>query len=135
VKVNREELVALRDIIDLALRLPADVRIQVAAWLAPEAAPRPGNGLDHDAPLIASTPRPTHAAKPARAPAGERRLLAAMESNPGASANALAKAAGSARATVGDQLRRLNAQGLIEQDAGGRWRLAGDGARPIQPSP
>ncbi len=33
--MTQQELVALRDLLDLALRLPAGLRSQVGAWLAP----------------------------------------------------------------------------------------------------
>jgi hypothetical protein len=62
----------------------------------------------------------------------ERKLLSAIEANPGLSAAGLARSTGLARATVGDQVRRMGAQGRIEKDAHGRWRLAGEGARPIE---
>jgi hypothetical protein len=140
--VNREELVALHAALSTVLTWPEPVLEQVAAWLTPDAPPKPGNGLDHDPPRVASPPRPTHAAKPAKANAGERKLLAAMESSPGASANALAKAAGMSRSTAADGLQRLAKRGAIEKDAAGRWRLFSERAspaeaapRPIQPSP
>jgi hypothetical protein len=132
--MTRQELTALRDALTVALALPDDLREQLARWLAPEPAPRPGNGLDPDPPPSASTPRPTHAAKPAKAPAGERKLLEAMKANPGLSANALARAAGMSRSTTGERLKRLAAQGAIEKFPDG-WRIAGEGPRPIQPSP
>ena len=50
--MTRDELTALRDVLDLILRLPDDLRAQVAAWLAP-AAPKPGNGLDPHPPPVA----------------------------------------------------------------------------------
>ena len=52
--MNRDELTALRDVLDLILRLPDDLRAQVAAWLSPAAA-KPGNGLDPHPPPVAST--------------------------------------------------------------------------------
>ena len=179
--VNREELVQLHDAIGALLALPDRALEQLARWLAPEAAPRPGNGLDHDPPPIASAgaetsrsqlvdafysgsriesprgevsppesatrraPAPgagkARPAKAAKATAGERRLLAAMEASPGASANALAKAAAISRSTAADGLKRLAARGAIEKDGDGRWRVKGEAssqtqgasARPIQP--
>jgi hypothetical protein len=53
VKVNREELVELRDAINTLLSWPDNVRDQIAAWLAPEAA-KPGNGVDPH-PAVAPT--------------------------------------------------------------------------------
>ena len=42
--MDRQELTALRDVLDLILELPDNVRAQIAAWLTPEAA-KP-NGRD-----------------------------------------------------------------------------------------
>ena len=50
--MNRDELTALRDVLNLILRLPDDLRAQVAAWLSPAAA-KPGNGLDPHPPPVA----------------------------------------------------------------------------------
>ena len=133
--MNREELVALHAALSTVLTWPEPVLEQVARWLAQEAAQRPGNGLDHDPPRVASPPRPTHAAKAAKANAGERKLLAAMESSPGLSANALAKAAAMSRSTAADHLRRLGQRGTIEKDGGGRWQVKGQEPRPTEASP
>jgi hypothetical protein len=54
-RMNRDEITALRDVLDLILRLPDDLRGQVAAWLSPAAA-KPGNGLDPHPPTVAPTP-------------------------------------------------------------------------------
>jgi hypothetical protein len=53
--VNRKELVALHTALSAVLTWPEPVLEQVAAWLAPEAAPKPGNGLDRDPPRVASS--------------------------------------------------------------------------------
>jgi hypothetical protein len=129
--VNREELAALRDALDAVLTWPDSGRIELARWLMPEAA-TPGNGPDTHPPPGAATPAK---ARPSEALAKdkEQKLLAAIQANPGLSATALARASAAAKATVQDRLKRLAARGAIEQDAGGRWRLAGDGARPTQP--
>jgi DNA-binding transcriptional ArsR family regulator len=133
--MDREELTALRDAIDTLLTWPDSVREQMARWLAREAA-KPGNGLDHDPPPMASASRLTPAARPTKGTAGERKLLAAMEASPGASANALAKAAGLSRSTTAERLRRLSANGAIEKDGDGRWRAVEEPQpRPTQPSP
>jgi hypothetical protein len=151
--MDRQELVALRDVLDLILRLPASLHPQVAAWLMPEAA-KPGNGLDHHPPPVAQTaeapkrnisspsrsPTP-HASKarpgapPTSAKTAEQRLLAAMREHSGATVIALAKAIGANRSSTGEKLRELSKRGLIEKDAAGRWRLAGDDARPPPPGP
>ena len=58
--MDRDELAALRDAIDLLLAWPEAVRAEVARWLAPKASAR-SNGLDHDE---ASAPGQPAAAKP-----------------------------------------------------------------------
>jgi hypothetical protein len=49
--MDREQLTALRDVLDLILELPDNVRTQLVAWLTPETA-KP-NGVDHHPPPIA----------------------------------------------------------------------------------
>jgi Winged helix-turn-helix DNA-binding len=154
--MDREELTVLRDALTAVLAWPEPVLEQVARWLAPEPA-KPGNGLDHDPPPIASaaaasrrrevsppesSPRrappsvvQARRGKAAKAQAGERKLLAAMQANPGASANALAKAAAMSRSTAADHLRRLGQRRTIEKDAEGRWRVRGEEPRPTEASP
>jgi hypothetical protein len=107
----------------------------LAQWLAPATA-KP-NGGDPQPPVptppkAAPTPRPT-ASKPYAARAAEYRLLAAMRDSLGLSANALAKAASASRSATSERLRRLAARGSIENDAAGRWRIAGADARPPPP--
>jgi len=153
--MKREVLIALHAALGEALAWPQPVLEQVSRWLAPEPA-KPGNGPDHDPPPIASAgaasprgevsppePSPGRAsrsavqarpARPAKANAGERRLLAAMEASPGASANALAKAAGVSRSTAADGLRRLAKRGAIEKDGDGRWRVKSEAASPAEAS-
>jgi hypothetical protein len=152
--VNREELTALRDAIDVTLALPDSIRELLAQWLAPEAA-RP-NG--HDArppvptpsPKAAPAPRPAvsrpHTVKrhdnPAHARAAERKLLAAMRGRPGLSSASLAKVVGAGLSTTKERLRRMGAQELIEKAPDGRWQVKGeeprspeDEARPTIASP
>ena len=107
--MDRERLTALRDVLDLILRLPDSVRVQVAQWLALEVA-RP-NGHDPRPPVFpAPTPRPhkvkvktQRRGKPNKAETAERRLIAAMQDNPGLSVIALANAAGSSRSGTGER--------------------------------
>ena len=65
--MNRDELTALRDVLDLILRLPDDLRAQVAAWLSPPAA-KPGNGLDPHPPPVAAGGEAGQRPRPAPAP-------------------------------------------------------------------
>ena len=63
----------------------------------------------------------------AKARAVEDRLMAAMRDNPGRTVLSLAAAAQASRSATGDRLRQLARRGLVEKDAAGRWRLAGEG--------
>jgi hypothetical protein len=88
--VNREELTALRDAIDITLALPGSIRELLAQWLAPAAA-KP-NGHDPHPPVPTTPPKAAPAPRPAASKppaakrydnpahprAAERRLLAAM---------------------------------------------------------
>ena len=69
-------------------------------------------------------------ARASKSKAAERKLIATMEANPGASVAALAKAASASRSRTGDRLRQLAARGAIEKDDAGRWRIAGEKPRP-----
>lgn len=131
--MNRTELAALRDAIDMLLAWPECVREQMARWLAPEAL-KP-NGDDPSPPVLTPPPRPAKArpAKPTPAQAAEQRLLAAMRDNPNSSVAALANAANASRSATGERLRRLSEAGVVEKDNAGRWRLKGEAARPIAP--
>jgi hypothetical protein len=99
--MNREELSALRDALSLALALPDSVRALFAQWLTPET-PKP-NGRNPHPPVLTPTPQAVKArfiANPAKVRAAERRLLATLRDNPGASVNALAKAVAASRSTM-----------------------------------
>jgi hypothetical protein len=80
--VNREELVQLRDAIDMTLALPDSVRELLAQLLAPEASK--GNGHDRHAPVFPPTPRSAQARQdtPFNVRTAERRLLAVMQESP-----------------------------------------------------
>jgi hypothetical protein len=133
--MTREELIALRDAIDMTLALPDSLRELLAQWLAPEAS-KP-NGHDRSPPTpTPSTPRPVTPIpprvkaevkhdNPAHARAAERKLLAAMRERPGLSATLLAKAVGAGLSTTKERLRRMGAQELIEKAP--RRPLAGEG--------
>ncbi len=132
--MNREELVALRTALDAVLTWPDAVRAEMARWLAVEN-PKP-NGLDRHPPSTAPTLRPAEARRgrsPAAAKAGEQRLIATMRESPGLSVAALARAAASSRSRTGERLRQLAAEGTVEKDAAGRWRIAGADVRPPPP--
>jgi hypothetical protein len=136
--MDRQELTALRDVLDLVLQLPDNVRTQVAAWIAPEPAPKPGNGLDPHPPRFQSvdadsTPRRAKAPPQTKfnTRTTELRLLRALRESPtGLTAGALARSVGGAHTTTAVRLRDMGARGLIEKDAEGLWRLAGDEAIP-----
>jgi len=126
--VNREELIALRDAIDITLALPDSIREMLAQWLAPAAAKPNG----HDPHPLAPTPtlkaasRPPTAKRydnPAHARAAERKLLAVMREQPGLSTALLAKAVGAGLSTTKERLRRMGAQELIEKPTDGRWQV------------
>lgn len=134
--MTRQELIQLRDAIDMALALPDSLRELLAQWLTPEAA-KP-NGHDRNAPVLMSTPRMVkvqakRTRKPTPAQAAERKLLAAMRDNPGLSIVALANAAGSSRTATGERLRQMATRGLVEKDLTGRWKLKSEEPRlPLQ---
>jgi Winged helix-turn-helix DNA-binding len=136
--MTREELIQLRDAIDLTLALPDSLRELVAQWLAPAAA-KP-NGHDHSPPAPPSSPPRVKAQakrtrKPTPAQGAERKLLAAMRDNPGLSVIALANAAGSSRSATGERLRQMAARGVVEKDLTGRWKLKSEEARTPLPGP
>ena len=116
--MNRDELAALRDAINVLLTWPDAVRDQIAAWLTPEAVLRPGNGLDPHPPPRQAKRQSAFAAKTA-----ERKLLSAMREAPGASVIMLARSIGGNRSSVGEQLRKLALTGAVEKASDGHWRL------------
>jgi hypothetical protein len=132
--MNREELSALRDAIDVVLAWPDSVRTQIIAWLSPETA-KP-NGVDpHPPPRTAPTSRPAKARHSVNGQTTERKLLAALRERPDQTAGALARSVGGAHTTIGRQLKSMAERGTIEKDADGLWRLAGEESRPTSPSP
>jgi hypothetical protein len=143
--MTREELIALRDAIDLTLALPERIRRMLAEWLMPEAAKPNGHDPHTPAPtpplpLKAKTKTKAKArrVKPTPAQAAEQRLLAAMADNPGLPVIALANAAGSSRSGTGERLRQLALRGMVEKDTTGRWKLTSKDPHPSgpqQPSP
>jgi MarR family len=119
--VTREELIALRDAIDITLALPDSVREMLVKMLTPEPAkpnghdrhpPAPASGVSASPPRVMKT---QFIANPAHVQAAEKRLLATLRANPGASIHALAKAAGANRSSTGERLRRLAAHGVCER--------------------
>jgi hypothetical protein len=133
--MDRGELAALRNAIDIVLTWPDSVRDQVAAWLAPTA--QSGNGVDPHPPPVAA-PAPPRQAKRRRPNAFttqtiERRLIEALQGNVVLTERALANAASISRSSAGERLRTLAAHGVIEKGAGGRWRLKGE-EKPRQPA-
>jgi IclR helix-turn-helix domain len=130
--MTREQLTALRDAIDTVLTWPDAVRAEVARWLALEAA-KP-NGHDLYPPLESSSaPRRAKAARNKFSTrTAELRLLETMRDSPGLSVTALARGAAVNRATTRGRLQQLAAQGEVEKDGAGLWRLT---ARPTMASP
>jgi hypothetical protein len=155
--MTRQELTAVREVIDALLRCPDHVRELLTQWIAPQArwlAPEARskertvplifskpNGRDPHPPSLTSPETPSVTkevssrrsprsgkARPGALPKADRKLIEAMRDNPGLTVVALANAAGSSRSATGDRLRRLAASGAIEKDAAGRWRLAGEKA-------
>jgi hypothetical protein len=102
----------------------------------PHGAPS-GNGVDPHPPTIAPKP-PKAVAKglvklaSKATKAAEKRLLEALRENPGQGVGALARASGGAKSTTQFRLKRLEARGAIEKREG-RWRVAGEEARPTPP--
>jgi hypothetical protein len=131
VHMDREELSALHDALGIVLTWPENVRTQIAAWLAPEAA-KP-NGVDHH-PLRSQAvdaeskkfPRPAKTRHASNTRTAERKLLEALQGSPGSSVSALAKAAGASRSRAGERLRGLASRGLVTKDSAGHWRLVAD---------
>ena len=134
--MTREELVQLRDAIDITLALPDSIREILAQWLAPAAAKPNGHAPHPLTPTLkpapaASKPRTSKRYdNPAHARAAERKLLAAMRERPGLSAASLAKVVGAGLSTTKERLRRMGAQELIEKDPAGHWRVKLEEPRP-----
>jgi hypothetical protein len=106
--MNREELIQLRDAIDMALALPDSVRELLVKWLAPE---KP-NGHDPHPPAASPPPRQAKRKPNAfAAKTAERKLIEAMRDNPSMSVVGLANAAGSSRSAAGERLRQMALRG------------------------
>ena len=133
--MNRDELAALRDAIDVLLAWPPAVRDQIAAWLTPQAAKPNGHDPHPPPPRQAKVRRPESAFA---AKTAERKLIEAMRATPGASVIMLARSVGGNRSSVGEQLRKLALTGAIEKASDGHWRLKAEEteSRPMSaPSP
>jgi hypothetical protein len=134
--MTREELVALRDALDMTLALPENISELLAQWLAP-AVPKP-NGRDPHPPTPMPTPRAAKVRRgkpPISAKTAARKLLEAMKQNPNMSVVGLANAAGSSRSATGERLRQMALRGMVEKDLTGRRKLKGEDPGPQQPSP
>jgi PEP-CTERM motif len=87
--MDREELIALRDVLGLILKLPDDMRAEVASLCTPGTAKANGHDLHPRAiasprlkPSLPAKPLPKeHRGKPFNARAADRRLLAVMADN------------------------------------------------------
>jgi hypothetical protein len=149
--MTREELIQLRDAIDMTLALPDSIRELLAQWLTPAIAKPNGRGPHPPVPPPTSeaalAPRPavskaTRHDNPTHAREAERKLLAAMRERPGLSSASLAKVVGAGLSTTKERLRRMGAQELIEKAPDGRWQVKAeeprsteDEARPTIASP
>jgi hypothetical protein len=126
--MTREQLLELQNALEIVLNWSDDVRDQIAAWIAPDAAPKPGNGHDPHPP---STHGETSAPRPAKAPpqtksnskTAERKLLDALQGSAGMSISALSKATSAGRSTIRERLGELASRGDIEKGDDGLWRL------------
>jgi Winged helix-turn-helix DNA-binding len=135
--MTREELIALRDAIDMTLALPDSIRELFAQWLAPEAV-KPNGRDPHPETLPADRRAPRRRTRranlPVSAKVAEQRLLEAMRDNPDLTVIALANAVSLGRSTAGERLRQLAARGLVEKSAMGRWRLTEEEPRSAGPT-
>ena len=105
--MNREELTALRDAIDVTLALPDSIRELLAQWLAPEAA-RP-NG--HDARPLCPRRRPRPPQRRAQPPRGPTRPSGTtIPPTRGAPSGSFSRRCASIRALALLRWRRLSAQ-------------------------
>ncbi|HWY80810.1 MAG TPA: winged helix-turn-helix domain-containing protein [Roseiarcus sp.] len=139
--MTRQELTALRDAIDVLLRCPDAIREQLLRWFAPGSSKPNGHDLHPPPPprVQAEDPRPPPTPYVGKSKRGrpktstktaERKLLAAMQDNPGLSVVALANAAGSSRSATGERLRQMALRGMVEKDLTGRWKLKAEEPRP-----
>jgi hypothetical protein len=128
--VDRAELGALRDAIDMILTWPDSVRGQVAQWLQTDAL-KP-NRADPGRLSRFRSNRP-RGFKPGvgESAARERALLEAMRDDPEAGVVQWAKTTHCDKSSVSMRLGRLAKRGVVERDGNGRWRLAG--ANPTTP--
>jgi hypothetical protein len=141
--MTREELAAVRDVIDALLRCPDHVRELLTQWIAPQARSKERtvplifskpNGRDPHPPQAASTGKAseeTDGFSPRRSPtpyAGKARHRRPPIS---------AKAAGANPSSTGERLRGLASRGVVTKDSAGHWRLvaeiAGEAAGPTLP--
>jgi hypothetical protein len=128
--VNRAELGALRDAIDMVLGWPDSVRHQIAKWLQTDAANSNGAGSGR---LSRSRFNRRHGSKPGvgESTAREQALLEAMRDHPEAGVVQWAEATRCDKSAVSMRLGRLAKRGVVERDGNGRWWVAG--ANPTMP--
>jgi hypothetical protein len=121
--VNRAELGALRDAIDMILAWPDSVRDQIAQWLQTDASKPKGADPGQ---LSRSRSNRRRGFKPSaeESVARERALLEAMRDDPEAGVVQWAKTTRCDKSSVSMRLGRLAKRGLVERDGNGRWRLA-----------
>jgi hypothetical protein len=121
--VDRAELGALRDAIDMILTWPDSVRDQITQWLQTDVS-KP-KGADPGPLSRSRSNRPPGFKPSAEDSAGrERALLEAMRDDPEAGVVQWAKTTRCDKSAVSMRLGRLAKRGLVERDGNGRWRLA-----------
>ena len=128
--MNRAELGALRDAIDMILTWPDSVRDQIAQWLQTDTS-KP-KGADPGRLSRSRSNRPPGFKPGVGESAGrEQALLEAMRDDPEAGVVQWAKTTRCDKSAVSMRLGRLAKRGLVERDGNGRWRLAA--ANPTMP--
>jgi hypothetical protein len=128
--VNRAELGALRDAIDMILTWPDSVRGQVAQWLQTDVS-KPNRADPGQLSRSRSNRRRGFKPSAEESAGREQALLEAMRDDPVAGVVQWAKTTRCDKSGVSMRLGRLAKRGVVERDGSGRWRLAG--ANPTTP--
>jgi hypothetical protein len=132
--VNREELVQLRDAIDMALGLPDSIRELLAQWLTPAAAKPNGPRSSSPCAHVATKNGQGPGCAPREANLGEARRTQAHRRDAEQSGPLRDRAGQCGGRQPIDDRRAIAAIGgerAVEKDVTGRWKLKGEGPRPI----